>query len=124
MLAGLRILVVEDVAAVRKLIASLLALEGATVAEASTGREACDLAREADFDVALTDLGLPDMPGEAVVAYVRAQSGGRTAVAVLSGANAADLACALALGAERVFAKPIEWEELLAYLTRLGAVAA
>jgi CheY-like chemotaxis protein len=124
MLAGMRILVVEDVAAVRRLIASLLALEGAMVVEACTGRQACELAREGHFDVALTDLGLPDMPGEAVVAYVRAQSGGRTPVAVLSGANEADLARALTLGAERVFAKPIDWEELLAYLTRQSAVAA
>ncbi|MBI1737581.1 MAG: response regulator [Candidatus Rokubacteria bacterium] len=124
MLDGLRILVVEDVPAVRKLMVSLLALEGATVVEACTGREACERVREAAFDVALTDLGLPDIPGEAVVAYVRASSGGRTPVAVLSGANEADLARALALGAERAFAKPIDWEELLAYLTRQMAVAA
>lgn len=124
MLSGLRILVVEDVAAVRKLIGSLLALEGATVVEACSGRQACELARDTEFDVALTDLGLPDMPGEAVLAYVRAQSAGRTPVAVLSGANETDLARAQALGADRVFAKPIDWEELLAYLTRQAAVAA
>ena len=124
MLDGLRILVVEDVADVRKPIAALLALEGATVVEACTGREACELARDGEFDVALTDLGLPDMPGEAVVTYLRVRSGGRTPVAVLSGASDMDLARALALGAERVFAKPIDWEELLDYLTRQSAVAA
>ena len=124
MLAGLRLLVVEDVAGVRRAIASLLRLEGASVVEAGSGREACHLLRNGEFDVALTDLGLPDMPGEAVIAYVRAHSGGRTPVAVLSAASDVDLARALALGAERVFPKPIDWEDLVGYLTRQVAVAA
>lgn len=115
-LAGVRVLVVEDVAAVRELIRSMLEMEGATVVEAPTGREACELASTQAFDVALTDLGLPDMSGEAVITFICSASQGRTPVAVVSGARDDDLACALTLGAERAFAKPVDWNELIRYL--------
>lgn len=115
-LSGLRVLVVEDVPATRTLIRVFLELEGAAVIEAGTAREALALAATCDFDVVLTDLGLPDVPGDAVITHVRALSQGRTAVAVLSGAGPHALSVALTLGAERVFRKPLAWEEIVAYL--------
>lgn len=69
----------------------------------------------------LTDLGLPDMPGEAVIARVRAVSRGRTPVAVVSGSDPGRLAHALQVGAERAFAKPVDWEDLVRYLIRRTA---
>lgn len=124
MLSGLRVLVVEDVAAIRKLICSLLELEGAVVLEACTGREAVEIARTREFDVALTDLGLPDVPGEAVIAYIRAASRGRTPVAVLSGASETELARAVEMGVDRIFTKPVDWHDLLRYLEGQTAAAA
>lgn len=115
-LAGIHVLVVEDTASIRQILRTMLETEGATVVEASTGREALDLARAEAFDVALTDLGLPDMSGEAVIADVRAVSRGRTRVAVVSGAHPDDLAHALEAGAERAFAKPVEWDDLVRYV--------
>jgi len=117
-LQGMRLLVVEDAAAVRTLIRSLLEMEGATVVEARTGREACEIAETQTFDVALTDLGLPDVSGEAVIARIRAVSQGCTPVAVVSGAPENDLAHALEVGAERTFAKPLDWDDLIGYLVR------
>jgi CheY-like chemotaxis protein len=124
MLSGLRVLIVEDVPVVRKLIRSLLELEGAVVMEACTGREAVEIGRMSDFDVVLTDLGLPDVPGEAVIAHIRAVSRDRTPVAVLSGASEPELARARDLGADRIFTKPLDWEDLLVYLERRALKAA
>ncbi|MBI2219217.1 MAG: response regulator [Candidatus Rokubacteria bacterium] len=117
-LSGLRVLVVEDLAVIRQLIRLMLESEGATVVEACTGREAFELAATQTFDVALTDLGLPDMPGAAVINRILSASHGRTPVAVVSGAHEADLAHALEVGAERAFSKPMDWDEIIRYLAR------
>jgi two-component system KDP operon response regulator KdpE len=108
-LSGVRLLVVEDVDLLRQLLRWRLEAEGATVVEAATGGEALELAGTQPFDLVLTDLGLPDVSGEAVITGVRSLSQGRTPVAVFSGAPAADLAHALELGAERVFHGPRRW---------------
>lgn len=52
-LAGLRVLVVEDGRDLREVFAALLADDGATVAQAGTGREAIALASTRPFDVVL-----------------------------------------------------------------------
>lgn len=117
-LSGVRILVVEDVATVRQVIRRILDTEGATVVEAGTGREAVELAATQMFDAVLTDLGLPDMSGEAVITGIRAASPVRTPVAVVSGANEKDLAHALEVGAERAFTEPVDSDDLVQYLAR------
>lgn len=122
-LSGVRVLVVEDVAAVRQVIRWMLEAEGATVVEACTGREALDLAGTQTFDVVLTDLGLPDMSGEAVITGIRSASQGRTPVGVVSGAHATALAHALEVGAERAFTKPVNRHALIRYLEDKRKVA-
>jgi DNA-binding NtrC family response regulator len=124
-LSGLRALVVEDDFEVRQVMCWILEANGATVCEARTGREALDLVRRGTFDVVLMDLGLPDMPGEAVIVAIRASDEGHTPVAVVSGENPTTLSRALRLGAERSFHKPVNWEELMRYLaSKRSTVAA
>jgi DNA-binding response OmpR family regulator len=115
-LNGLRVLLVEDVFEVRQITRWMLEAKGAMVVEASTGCEGLRLVRTQTFDVVLTDLGLPDMSGEAVVRGLRSESGGRTPVVVVSGEDAQALSHALELGAERAFGKPVDWRGLLRYL--------
>jgi DNA-binding NtrC family response regulator len=117
----MRILVVDDVSAVRDVLRVVLELEGGRVRTASTAREALELSRTETFDVVLTDLGLPDVSGEAVINHFRALTN-RTPVAVLSGAGESELARAEGFGADRIFTKPIEWDDLVGYLERRQAV--
>lgn len=117
-------LVVEDVDAVRVVLCGLLEARGATVVEASTARQALELVAAHEFDVVLTDLGLPDMSGEAVIAGVRSASKGKTPVAVVSGADARALRCAIEAGAERVFKKPVDRDGLIQYLAGKHKAAA
>jgi DNA-binding NtrC family response regulator len=116
-LSGLRVLVVEDDVDVRQVMCWILEANGATVCEARTGREALDLVRHRTFDVVLTDLGLPDMSGEAVIVAIRASAEAHTPVAVVSGQDPTTLWRALELGAERSFHKPVDWEDLMRYLS-------
>lgn len=122
-LSGVRVLLVEDVATVRQAIRWMLEAEGATVVEACAGREAVELAATQTFDAVLTDLGLPDMSGEAIITGLRAVSQGRTPVAVVSGAPEEDLAHALEVGAERAFTKPIDADDLVHYLAHTTKAA-
>ncbi|MGH7306884.1 MAG: response regulator [Candidatus Rokuibacteriota bacterium] len=124
-LAGMRLLVVDDDSSVRAILYEMLEARGATVVEAATAWRALELLAAREFDVVLTDLGLPDMPGEAVIAEARSVSGGRTPAAVVSGADARALASAIEAGAERAFKKPIDGDGLIRYLAdkRKGAIA-
>jgi hypothetical protein len=59
----MRILLVEDAPDIREVFTVLLRVEGADVTATGTGREAAELASRREFDVVMSDLGLPDMPG-------------------------------------------------------------
>ena len=123
-LLGLRVLIIEDVFEVRQVMRWMLESKGAMIVEASTGREGLRFLRTQPFDVVLTDPGLPDMSGEALMEGIRSESSGRTSVAVVSGDDAKTLSRALELGAERTFSKPVDWASLLLYLSNTREAAA
>src|SRR5438093_1034358 len=90
--------------------------EGADVASAANGREATDLVAAQRFDVVLSDLGLPDIPGDVLIRELRARSGRATRVVVVTGYGEPFLARARQAGADVVFTKPVEWSRILEYL--------
>jgi len=117
-LAGMRVLVIEDVPDIRDVFVILLRAEGADVTAVGTGREAADLVGRAEFDVVLTDLGLPDIPGEVLVRQMSNAARGRLRIAVITGYGEPYLTRARQAGAEAVFTKPVEWTRVLHYLCR------
>lgn len=122
-LEGLRILVVEDAADIRDVFAVLLKAEGADVVATGTGREAADIISERQFDVVLSDLGLPDVPGDVLIRQILASSKGRTRVIVVTGYGEPFVSRAWQAGADVVFTKPVEWTRILDYLRRPGLAA-
>jgi two-component system CheB/CheR fusion protein len=112
-LHGTRILLVEDSADIRDVFTLLLGIEGAKVTAAATGREAVELAVQGDFDVLLTDLGLPDIPGDAVIHNVVATARRRPWIVVVTGYGEPFAARARRAGADVIFTKPINWATLL-----------
>jgi two-component system CheB/CheR fusion protein len=109
---GLRVLLVEDSSDVREVFTLLLRSEGVDVVATGRGCEAVDLATGADFDVVLTDLGLPDIPGEMVIRRVLAGSRRRPRVIVITGYDEPFVSRARQAGADLVFIKPILWSTL------------
>ena len=63
------ILIVDDEEIIRDLLAEVL--EDYTVSLAADGREAIDILKERKFDLVITDLRMPNVPGEEVVRYAR-----------------------------------------------------
>jgi two-component system, chemotaxis family, CheB/CheR fusion protein len=113
LLNGARILLVEDSADIRDVFTLLLRAEGAELTAAATGREAVELARQRDFDVLLTDLGLPDVPGDVVIRNVVMTARRRPRIVVVTGYDEPFVGRARQAGADVVLKKPITWTQLL-----------
>ncbi len=68
-------LVVDDVADVTEMLAVLLTHAGYDVATAACAREALALARERQFDVIISDIGMPEMNGYELAVALRSLPG-------------------------------------------------
>ncbi len=115
-LSGLRILLVEDESEPREALAALLTTEGADVTAAGTATDAFDMWRREHFDVLLTDLGLPDVPGQDLIRRVRDGEKARAIIVVVTGCDEPTLTDARTAGADAVLLKPVDWPVLLSRL--------
>jgi two-component system CheB/CheR fusion protein len=122
-LEGMRVLVVEDATDIRDVFVVLLRAEGADVIATGSGREAADIANQEQFDVVLSDLGLPDVPGDVLIRQIVAASKGRTRVIVVTGYGEPYVSRARQAGADVVFTKPVEWTRILDFIRRPGLAA-
>lgn len=110
------ILIVDDEPSAVSGLRSLLQLDGYDVTGCESSGEAIALLSKQPFDGVITDL---EMPGAGGVAVARAALAARplTLVLVLTGyANSPAAAAALAVGARRVFEKPLDYDVLAAEL--------
>ncbi|HJH42217.1 MAG TPA: response regulator transcription factor [Rubneribacter badeniensis] len=106
-------LVVEDDAAISDVTCSFLAQEGYACTPVFSGTEARLVLGAHRFDLVICDLMLPGLPGEDVVALVRAQ--GATPVIVTSAkGTTSDKVALLRTGADDYLVKPFDLDELLA----------
>jgi two-component system CheB/CheR fusion protein len=120
-LRGIRVLLVEDAKDIRDVFALLLEAEGAAVTATGSGREAVELAAQQEFDILLTDLGLPDLPGDLVIRHVVSTARRRPWVVVVTGYDEPFIGRARQAGADVVLTKPLTWSHLLDRLTPAAA---
>ena len=110
---SLRVLVVEDDAAIRALLQSALSVEGFDVQTAASLSEASAMLRHAPPDLVLLDLGLPDGDGAELVRQVRQQH--TLPIIVVSARHQeAQKLRLLDAGADDYMTKPFSVPELLA----------
>jgi signal transduction histidine kinase/ActR/RegA family two-component response regulator len=123
-LAGLEILVVDDEPDARAVVAALLQLQGAAVAVSDSAAAAYEKfsAEGANFDVVVSDIGMPVEDGYSLVRKLRAlQSGNRVLAIALTGrASTHDAAQALAAGFDLHVAKPVDFERFVPMILRLS----
>jgi DNA-binding response OmpR family regulator len=115
------ILIVDDEAEIRDMLATLLTLEGHAVLTASDGRTALDLARAHRPSLIILDLMMPIMSGEAFrAAQVADASIAEIPVLVISARHDGD-AVAHRLHAVGCLTKPVDFEALGAYVDAWGS---
>ena len=72
--AGLRFLVVDDESRVRDMVGEFLRREGSIVETATNGRDALEKFHQNEFDLVITDRGMPEMNGDALAAAIKQET--------------------------------------------------
>ncbi|MEP6686920.1 MAG: sigma-54 dependent transcriptional regulator [Gemmatimonadales bacterium] len=114
MTARAQILLVDDEANIRRMLAALLREEGFTVAEAPNGNAALLSLDDVDPDVVLLDLLMPPGPdGLATLASIRERGRGTPVIMMSGKAQLTDAVRAVKLGAFQFLEKPLAPESVL-----------
>jgi CheY-like chemotaxis protein len=116
--AGYRVLIVDDDAALRRLLADAFERAGYEVTEAVNGDQALKIAKKAPVDVLITDLLMPEKEGLELIRHFRKDLREVIVIAV-SGEAAQHLKTARLLGAQVTFEKPFKSEDLVETVARL-----
>ena len=111
---GRSILIIEDHDDAREALRALLELEGHQVSAAAAGPQGIELAHRHAPDIALIDIGLPDLDGYEVARRLRAAPGGRSIglVAITGYGQPEDQRRAYEAGFDAHLTKPVAPERL------------
>jgi len=114
---GRRILIVDDDAALRQLLAEQLELnEEFVTAECDTAAQTLEIVKTERFDAILLDIGLPDMDGRELCRLLR-REGVQVPIVMLTASDTdADTVLGLDSGADDYVTKPFRLSVLLARL--------
>jgi CheY-like chemotaxis protein len=122
-LQGIQVLVIDDSPGVLDVLTTLLRLEGADAVGVANGRDALSALRAHDFDVVMSDLGLPDIPGDVLIRAILDSAPRPPHVIVITGDSGPAVIRAKEAGASVIFTKPCDWAEVVTYLNDLELVA-
>ncbi|RLK48236.1 two-component system response regulator PhoP [Alkalispirillum mobile] len=124
----MRLLVVEDEAALRDQLQTALGGVGYVVDVAADGPEGLHMARDYPLDLAIVDLGLPGLSGLELIRALRDEGSNLPVLVLTARGHWQDRVTGLEAGADDYLVKPFEMPELLArvqaLLRRAGGWAA
>jgi DNA-binding response OmpR family regulator len=112
-MAAARLLLVEDERNVAETLIERLSAEGFQAARADSVASARRAIGEAQFELALLDVGLPDGSGFELARVLRARSPATAIIFLTAHAGAEDRIRGLELGADDYIGKPFHFRELL-----------
>jgi two-component system CheB/CheR fusion protein len=120
-IAGLRVLLVDDVEDAVLVMQSLLEMYGAEVLVATSARQALDILGREQVDLLISDISMPDMDGYGLLAEVRKMPryAALPAVAVTGLGREQDIAAARAAGFSAHLGKPLSVDRLLSIIPGL-----
>lgn len=120
----MRLLVVEDDCQLRDQLAQGLIGSGFVVDVAGDGREGLYYATEYDYDLAIIDLGLPEIPGIDLVVALREAQREFPVLVLTARGDWQEKVKALDAGADDYVVKPYQLEEIVARVNALVRRAA
>ena len=115
----MRLLLIEDDAALRLGLTRQLEADGYRVDQASDGEDGLFQAREYPVNLAIVDLGLPRLNGLTVVQRLRAEGRTMPILILTARSNWQDKVKGLETGADDYVVKPFEYPELAARIKAL-----
>ena len=119
-MTSLQLLVVDDEPAIRQVVAAHLRKAGYSVEQAGDGETAMERLSRGDVDIALCDIKLPGLSGIDLLRQARS-AGIDTAFIMMTAYASVDTAIeAIKAGAADYMIKPLNNEELLHRLTKVG----
>jgi CheY-like chemotaxis protein len=127
LLTGANVLYVDDQPDARELVDAILTYHGATVVSVGTAQEALCVVRESAPHLLISDIGLPDEDGYALIRSVRAlgpaRGGNVPAIALTAYVRPEDGRRAKEEGFQAHLAKPVEEDELVRLVASLLAIS-
>src|SRR5271167_3369786 len=108
------VLIIDDEAAIRESLETLLELEGYGVESAGSGEEGLARIGERSFDLVLLDLALPDRNGMDLLAELHATEAGLAVIMITAYGTVENAVKAMQSGAVNFVQKPWDNEKLLA----------
>ena len=120
-LTGMRILVVDDTQDTLDTFGYLLAGDGAVVTTAASARQALEAADHGDFDLIISDIGMPGMDGYELIAELRsrARTAAVPAIALTGFGRPQDVKRALTAGFNAHLDKPVDFDAMYRQFERL-----
>ncbi|MFL6673518.1 MAG: CheR family methyltransferase, partial [Massilia sp.] len=120
-IAGVRVLLVDDVDDVVQVFKTLLEMEGAVAFAATSGQEGLEVLEREDIDLLISDISMPDMDGYEFLQAVRRMPryAKLPAVAVSGLGREKDIAMARQAGFSAHIGKPMSIERLTAIIREL-----
>ena len=115
----MRILVIEDDNTLRETLAAQLTESGFAVEQAADGKEGLYFALEYPIDLAIVDLGLPEMSGLDIIREVRNQGKSFPILILTARDRWEDKVNGLDAGADDYVVKPFQFEEVIARVNAL-----
>jgi two-component system response regulator PilR (NtrC family) len=107
------LLLVDDEAPLRNVVAERLAEHGFEVSEAESGEQALELLSQFAFDVVVSDLRLPGLDGRAVIDAALQRYPGIIAIVVTGYGTVKDAVEVIKRGAADFVTKPFQFDELM-----------
>lgn len=116
-----RVLIVDDQPDTLEMLSATLTAQGFEVIGCDSAIKALDVARRENFDILISDIGMPAMDGLQLVRDLRQTEGSRhtPAIALTGYASGKDIDAAIAAGFNMHLAKPVDPADLGAAVRRL-----
>ena len=115
----MRLLVIEDDTTLRESLCKQLVDAGFGVEQAADGREGLHFAIDYPIDLAIIDLGLPEMSGQEIIKELRAKGKTYPVLILTARDRWQDKVDGLSAGADDYVVKPYHFEELSARVNAL-----
>jgi len=115
----MRLLVIEDDATLRESLTTKLGDAGFAIEQAADGKEGLYFALEYPIDLAIVDLGLPEVSGLDIIREVRKQGKSYPILILTARDRWEDKVDGLDAGADDYVVKPFQFEEVIARVNAL-----